>query len=133
MDLDYHFSRRKTPKGMSYPLKRSQLDAALIEAQLSRLTCVYYSLRQSGYVVLRGDFLGEGVRGHWAGAGYHSITVYAVPSKDRRAVESAIESDLLPKLIHWLRDLENGGNARRASSRLFVAAWCEGVATIDAD
>ena len=59
MVTDYHFDKTKIPKGMSFPLKRSRLDAALIESDVSGIHCVYFWLRQSGCMVLRGDFCGE--------------------------------------------------------------------------
>jgi hypothetical protein len=130
MVIEYHFDKVKIPKGMSFPLKRGRLDAALIESGVSKVNCVYYWLRQSGNIVLRGDFCGECKR--WASSGQSSITVYAVPSADRRAVEGSIETDLLPKLVGWLRAIEQAGNTRRTVDLHFAASWCDGVTSVDA-
>jgi len=49
----YAFDKHKLPRGLSFPLNRSLLDAALIQAAITRVYCVYYWLRQSGDIVLR--------------------------------------------------------------------------------
>ena len=130
MATDCSFDRAKIPKGMSFPLKRSRLDAALIESGISGVHSVYYWLKQSGNIVLRGEFCGEQRRG-WTAAGQSSITVYAVPSEQRRQVESAIETDLLPKLIRWLQEIEQARNVRRAADRHFAASWSAGHTSIE--
>ncbi len=129
MALVYAFDKAKLPRGLSFPLKRSVLDAALLDAEISGIHCVYYWLRQRGQIVLRSDFCGEGRRG-WAAAGLASITVYAVPSPERHATESALVSDVLPQLVGWLRSLEGGGNTRRGVDQHFVASWEAGVTAI---
>ncbi|MEZ5326572.1 MAG: hypothetical protein R3F19_16110 [Verrucomicrobiales bacterium] len=130
MVTDYQFDKVKIPKGMSFPLNRSRLDAALMESELSGVHCVYYWLRQSGNIVLRGDFCGEQRRG-WAAAGQSSITVYAVPSEQRSQVESAIDKDLLPKLIRWLQEIERADNTWRAADRHFAASWKDGLVAVE--
>jgi hypothetical protein len=129
MITNYHFDKAKIPKGMSFPLKRSRLDAALLESGLSALGGVSYLLRQSGDIVLRGEYCGEQRRGS-AAAGQSSITVYAVPSEQRSQVESALEAELLPRLLSWLREIEQAGNVRRAADRHFVASWSEGQTSV---
>jgi hypothetical protein len=129
MAIDYHFDMAKIPKGMSFPLKRSRLDAALIESGISSVCIVYYRLRQSGDIVLRGNFCGEQPRDR-AMAGQFSITIYAVPSGQRSQVELAIEADLLPRLIQWLREIEQAGNVRRATDKHFTAYWSDGESSV---
>ena len=129
MVTDYHFRKAKIPKGMSFPLKRSRLDAALLESGLSALSGISYLLGQSGDIVLRGEYCGEQRRG-WAAAGQSSITVYAVSSERRIEVESALEGELLPRLLSWLREIEQAGNVRRAADRHFVATWSDGRTSV---
>jgi hypothetical protein len=124
--LTYAFDKAKVPQGLSYPLKRSVLDAALLEAGVSGIRCVYYWLRQRGHIVMRADFSGEGRRG-WAAAGLASITVYAVPSSDRQVIEAALVSQVLPRMICWLRELESPGTSRRGVDHHFVAGWEAGA------
>jgi hypothetical protein len=80
--MQYAFDKRKLPRDFSFPLKRSLLDAVLTQAQIARVHCVYYWLRQSGDIVLRADYCGE-TNQAWA-AGQASITLYAVPSVERQ-------------------------------------------------
>jgi hypothetical protein len=127
----YHFDKAKLPRGMSFPLKRSALDAALAAAGVSKILCVYYWRRQGGHNVLRADYCGEGHR-EMAAAGLASITVYAVPSEERQATERALLSEVLPAVMRWLGDLERAGNTRRGVDQYFVAAWQDGVVRIDA-
>ena len=50
--MTYAFDKQKLPRGLSYPLNRTILDAALAEARITRVHCVYYWLRHSGDIVL---------------------------------------------------------------------------------
>jgi len=131
MALEYAFDKAKLPRGLSFPLKRGVLDAALMEAGLSKVQSVYYWQRQRGHIVLRADYLGEGHRG-WAGAGRSAITVYAVPSSERQAVEQWLVSEVLPRMISWLGELERSGNVRRGVNQHLVASWQAGAASIEA-
>ncbi len=131
MALAYGFDKAKLPRGLSFPLKRSVLDAALLKAGLSGIHCVYYWLRQSGHVVIRVEYCGEGRRA-WAAAGQASITVYAVPSADRQATEACLVSEVLPQMVCWLEALESAGNVRRGVDQHFVATFEAGTALIEA-
>jgi hypothetical protein len=130
MVTDYSFKKAKIPKGMSFPLKRSRLDAALLESGVEGIHFVYYRMWQSGNFVLHGDFCGEQRRA-WAAAGLSTITIYAVPSSERHAVETALETELLPKLMRWLLLLQKAGNTGRAADRHFIASWCNGVTSVE--
>jgi hypothetical protein len=130
MALAYAFDGARVPRGLSFPLKRSVLDAALLEAGISKIHCVYYWLRQRGHIVMRADYCGEGRRG-WAAAGLASITVYAVPSSDRPVIEAALVSQVLPRMICWLKDLESSGNTRRGVDHHFVAGWEAGAVDVE--
>jgi hypothetical protein len=130
MTLAYAFDRSKTPQGLSFPLKRSVLDTALSATGVSGVHCVYYWLRQRGQIVMRADFCGEGRRG-WAAAGRASITIYAVPSPERQATEATLVSEVLPRMVSWLKALEQSGNTRRGVDQHFVASWEAGVASVE--
>ncbi len=123
MTLAYSFDKAKLPRGLSFPLRRSALDTVLLEAGVTGIHCVYHWVRQGGEVLLRADFCGEGRRG-WAAAGLTSITVYAVPSGERKQAESCLVSEVLPRMAFWLKDLEQAGNTRRGVDQSFVAT-CE--------
>jgi hypothetical protein len=131
MALSYAFDKARIPRGLSFPLKRSVLDAALLEAGVSKLHCVYYWLRQSGPIVMRADCCGAGRRG-WAAAGFASITVYAVASSERQVIEGWLVSHVLPRMTRWLKELEVSGNTRRGVDQHFVAGWSAGAVQVEA-
>src|SRR5436305_15301565 len=104
MAPEYTFSKETLPRGLSFPLKRSLLDAALTDAGVLKVHEVYYSRRRRD-LVLWAHHCSEGLR-NWAGAGLSSIMIYAVPSQDRHTIETALLSEVLPRLMRWLRELE---------------------------
>ncbi len=119
----YHFSKGRLPRGMSYSLKRSLLDAALDHAGIDSLANVYYSLAQRGAgPTISAEYTTETARG-WAGAGFVSLFVHAVPSPSLKEVRRAVESLVLPRLVAWLRDLQVAGNASRGMAHGFRATW----------
>jgi hypothetical protein len=110
--VNYPFDKTKLPKGLSYPLKRSALDAALENAGVSQIHVVYFWTRESGNVVMRAEFCGESKKG-WFAAGQSSITLYAVPSIERKETETLLIKEGLPKLCEWLKHAEDAGNTWR--------------------
>lgn len=106
-------SRDKIPKGWSYPLKRSALDAAIVAANLTSVASVYFVFRSHGSIFLSVMYTGEQHR-QQRGAGTCSVWIYSVPSQTRKAYESAILSALLPAMTRWIEKLEQAGNVRRA-------------------
>ena len=123
--VTYGFDRAKIPKTLSFPLKRSGLDAALDAAGVVSLAAVYYWMRQRGDVVLRADYLGEARRG-WAQAGQSTVTVYAVPAAERRETESALLREALPRLVAWLRAADAAGNAWRGADHHLAVSYRAG-------
>jgi len=135
MDLDYHFSKDNLPKGLSYPLKRSVLDAALADGQIAGLLGVSYrrsSLKPDSdtttrrNIVLRADYCGES-RCTWAVRGGMHLYVYAIVSRDRKNIEVPLVGIVLPKLVAWLRELETAppGSTRRGVDQYFEALWTQ--------
>jgi hypothetical protein len=116
--MEYAFDKHKLPRGFSFPLNRSVLDAALTQARIAHVYCVYYWLRQSGDIVLRADYCGETNRA-WA-AGQASITLYAVPSLERRETEAVLIHQALPQLCTWLQTAEQAKNVWRGNNHAIV-------------
>ena len=88
--LQYSFSKSKIPRSFSYPLKRSLLDAGLVRSSISRIFHVFYNMRHGGNIVMRADFMGEGHGFPPFSAGKSSLTVYAVPSQEKHAIETLL-------------------------------------------
>lgn len=126
------FSKAKLPRGMSFPLKRSVLDAALLEGGVTKLAMVYYNLGQRTSAVtpiVFAEYTSEAERG-WAAAGTSSIIVYAVPSAERHVMEMAISATVLPALIRWLLQIEKAGSGPRAMRHQFSATWEDGAFSV---
>ena len=113
--MDYSFTKAKLPRGTSYPLKRSRLDAALEQAGLKNVLRVTYLRQQRRNEVMRADYHGEHLRG-----GYTSLTVYSVPGDERAATEFALLKEGIPAIIQWLLKAETERNTWRAVNHELV-------------
>ena len=132
--MEYGFRKAKLPLGMSFPLKRSVLDAALVDGGVSTVSNVYYSLAQrtsAPVPIVRAEYFGESRR-DWAAAGTTSITLHAIPSGQRHVIEAALRTAVLPALIRWLVDVERAGSGPRAMNRNFTATWTDDAFSIQA-
>jgi hypothetical protein len=118
--MGYQFSQYKLPRGLSYPLKRSILDAALTEAGIQHIDSVGYFRTPDGNVVLSARYLGE-TKDRMA-AGRAVLRVNAVPSASRSRVAELLKTRGLPALVRWLAELEAGGNAQRSMDHEFTVA-----------
>lgn len=107
--FQYGFDKHRLPKGFSYPLGRTALDAALRGHNIRHVHAVYYWLTRDAHRVMRADYCGESRTG-WAAAGRSAITVYAVRSPDRRLINQILLADVLPSLCAWLARAEHAGN-----------------------
>jgi len=116
--MDYSFSKDKLPKGTSYPLKRSRLDAALEQAGVKCLAYVTYLRKQRRNEVMRADYYGEHLR--VGAAGQTSLTIYSVPGEERVATESALLKEGIPAIIQWLLKAETERNTWRAVNHELV-------------
>ncbi|HYW73670.1 MAG TPA: hypothetical protein VE961_21790 [Pyrinomonadaceae bacterium] len=124
--MNYSFDKSRLPQGMSYPLKRSVLDETLERAGVSRIYVVYYWLRQGGDVVMRADYCGDATKGRFA-AGQSSLTLYAVPSTERKQTETLLLAKGLPPLCAWLKRAEEAGNAWRGKDHHLAIRCTDGL------
>lgn len=109
---EYSFSKAKLPKSLSYPLKRSLLDAALRSASVyEEVWLVQYYRKPYRGMVLRALFSPE-LRGNFA-AGRVSIGVWAVAAQERQATERVLVEQGLGRLCEWLAKTRAEGNAWR--------------------
>jgi hypothetical protein len=108
----YSFSKDKLPRFLSYPLKRSLLDAALRKWSVyDSIASVFYRGRQYENVVLSAHYTPEGL-GNWGGKAW--LTCYAVHPKERKQNEELLLSTGLPKLCEWLAKVGSEGDGWRA-------------------
>ncbi|HEV7676189.1 MAG TPA: hypothetical protein VGQ12_16785 [Candidatus Angelobacter sp.] len=129
----YSFSKSKIPRNLSYPLKRSLLDAALGNSSIDQVAFVFYGMRHSGNIVMRADFLGEGHGRSMFSVGKNSITLYAVPSIEKHRIETALIMEGLPRVCAWLQRVQQAGNAWRAKNHSIVLEFAAGTLKISDD
>jgi len=125
--LQYSFSKLKIPRGWSYPLKRSLLDAWLVNPSINRIFHVFFNMRHTGNIVMRADFMGEGHGFPPSSAGKSSLTVYAVPSQEKHDNETLLAREGLPRVCAWLQCVEQAGNAWRAKNHSIVLEFVAGA------
>jgi hypothetical protein len=131
--LQYSFSKSKIPRGLSYLLKRSLLDAGLVSSSISQVYHVFYNMRHGGNIVMRADFLGEGHGRSLFSVGKNSITLYAVPSIEKYRIETALIMEGLPRVCAWLQRVQLAGNAWRAKNHSIVLEFAAGTLKISDD
>jgi hypothetical protein len=119
--MPYEFARSKLPSGRSYPLKRSALDAALLAAGVvDEVHRVYYNVSTMPVAeVIRANYTGE-LRSGFFAAGKSSVTLLAVESTRRPAVEAELTRAGLPVLVTWLARLRRAGNVIRGIDQQLV-------------
>ena len=114
----YSFSKDKVGKELSYPLKRSLLDSALHSGSVySTVYSVRYLGHPNSNVVLDASFTPEW-EGHPTVRGRCLITVWAVPTRQRRAAEQLLVAEGLPILCRWLAKTRTQGNAWRGTEHM---------------
>jgi hypothetical protein len=124
----YSFAKDKLPRALSFPLKRSLLDAALHSSSVYQTVWyVLYSRTKFERVVLQAHFTPEssGSLLSWA-SGKVQITVHAVPATERKLTEDMLLNEGLPMLCRWLAKAESEGNAWRSLVHLFTIEQTDG-------
>ena len=125
----YSFSKDRLPKKLSYPLKRSFLDAALSSTSVySAVYAVRYLGHQNGKTVLNALFLPEW-GGHPTVSGKSLISVWAVPRQERHFTEQILVAQGLPILCKWLSRAEREGNVWRGMNHELTLGVDAGLLT----
>jgi hypothetical protein len=114
LEKPYWFSKDKCPRGLSYPLKRSNLDAALVSADVYAAVYSVRFLATRSRVFLGAQFSPLGIRVHQDVIGRSLLTLHALPSEHRHQIEDMILTQTLPVLCQWLRKTQTQGDSWRA-------------------
>ena len=132
MDLGYRFSRSKVPRGFSYPMKRSVLDAAIAARGVHSVASVVFYFQRGPESILTVTYTGEQNDGILK-PGTFSIWIYAVPSIERSTVQESIMRFVIPTALDWIVEIDHAGNVRRTGNHHFAARLIEGEALIQRD
>ena len=122
--MEYEFHKRKLPKGLSYPLKRSVLDKILDSAETERIKRVTFSSDRRGEIILWANFIGEGHK--TPTIGNVGLYIYAIPSIERKQTQDLLIQKGLPTFVEWLKKLETSGEGWRSKTRLFEMMYKNG-------
>ena len=76
---------------------------------------------------MRADFMGEGHGFPPSSAGKSHLTVYAVPSQEKHAIEALLVKEGLPRVCAWLQRVEQEGNGWRAKNHSIVLEFLAGT------
>jgi hypothetical protein len=141
---DYRFDRDPLPRGQSFPLKRSLLDAALARAGVTCVASVYFRRgSRSLDVDLDPDpWLSPGIVASYQGIypyrrGRHDVfslakpgtvelRVPSVPSPERRRAGELLAGWALPRVVDWLGRVESRPPTWRERTHWFAALLCRG-------
>lgn len=94
---------------------------------ISQVSHVFYNMRRGGNIVMRADFMGEGHGFPPFSAGKSSLTVYAVPSQEKHAIETLLVKEGLPRVCAWLQHVQQGGKGWRAKNHSFALEFAAGT------
>jgi len=120
-------SRDPLPRGECYPVGRQALDAALASAGVS-------DERLGPIGFLRGGQKWHGGQGRVVQAYFQAATrdwpaervdllIYAVPTRLKRAIATALSDGMLTRVAKWIADIAAAGNAWRASDHRLDVRW----------
>jgi len=116
----YHFEKDKLPKTLSYPLKRSHLDAALLASSVYGMVfAVSYVGRQNSNLLLDAFFTPE-QRHAAVSAGKVLMRVWAVSSAERHRTEQLFLRYGLPTFCRWLQKAQTEGNVWRGTKHRLI-------------
>lgn len=130
--MEYPHSKPKPPRGWSYPLNRTAIDAALEAVEASTVGRISFMPVQRSDVVLRALNTGEASR-WWFAAGEVWLYIHAVPSPERKDTERALLEHGLPLLRGWLEDLERAAPTWRATNHSFELTCADGALRASSD
>ena len=132
MDLGYRLSRHKMPRGFSYPVKRSELDAAIAALGIKSVESLVLFFQRVPESNLSVTYTGEQSYGIGK-PGTFSSWSYAVPSTERSAIQESIMRFMLPTALDWIAEIERAGNVRRLSNHHLSARLIDGKPVIQKD
>jgi hypothetical protein len=103
----YDYGRGGLPKGFSYPLRRTELDAALDAAGITRVSEVQLRRPLAGWIFWA-EYVGEGT---WYAPrrGKVRLTLFGVPSTRRAQIAAWFRAEGLPTLTAWCAHLDQKG------------------------
>ena len=119
LDTPWSYSKNPLPRGYSYPVKRTDIDAAVLRASPTRLGAVYLMQWKIKSVLARADHLGDARSRRWAMEGLVTVRLFAVPSVERYRVENLLLNGGLDRLFTWVADAGDAGNSWRGGDHHF--------------
>jgi hypothetical protein len=128
----------------SYPMKRSEFEAALDAIPLAHLrqvvladepettpTDYFHAVGMPAPKGLSDDGFRPLASATWFGVDIRpsqvgDITIYAVPARDRRALSKLMMAEGMPRVLRWLHAIEKGPETGRTETRRFTVFLAKG-------
>jgi hypothetical protein len=123
--MRYYFSKDKLSKGWSWPLKRSELEAALDLVPEVTVRWVIYSHEYSKkdgnkLLVISCSYNGFSMP---LSSDEFQISVSSVPSESRNGIHEQMEQRVLPEIVAWMRLIDGLPETRREENRAVHYYW----------
>jgi len=128
----YHFQKDTLPKMLSYPVKRSLLDAALRSADVYGMLYAVSYVGRHNNSLLMDAFFTEEQHTQPLSAGRVLLRVWAVPNAKRHQTEAMLVASGLPILCQWLQKAQAEANVWRGKAhRLLLEVADENIRVVE--
>lgn len=120
MVLEYEYDKMKLPRkgNLVYPFKKSEIDAALKEANVAELEGFYLSTGSRDRQEIMRAFLGGESRAGYRAKSKPILSIDAVSRNDLAEIrEKFIERELLSKIARWIASLKDASSVVRDVNR----------------
>jgi len=118
-DATWDYSKYSLPRGYSYPVKRSDIEAAVRRAAPTGLKSVDMFRWRPEWPVARAEYSGDARRERWSRDGLVIVRIRAVPSEQRHHVEHLLLTGGLDGLFSWVAGAGTAGNSWRGADHYF--------------
>lgn len=133
----YNFTKEALTKGLSYPIKRKDLDQTLQDSGTDEIYSVSYDRRpliparhanerteaRRASDLKEGEILFRASYRVWNSKSNLSLSLYGVPSTETIRLKPHIHKTALPTLRNWLASAKSASHEWRAGSHTLTVGW----------
>ncbi|QGY39765.1 hypothetical protein GM415_06400 [Pseudodesulfovibrio cashew] len=128
MSVKYEYGGRdKAVKGFTYPIKRAELDHALLQVGVVELGVVSFvccPVAEKSYSVINGYFSGDARNPGKLERALPTVWFDAVKSSDCPKIKELLRrQNVLNRFANWLKKIESGENVLRGQFHNFSAVF----------
>ena len=135
----YPISQNTLPKDQLYPIKPSEIATLFEENQMARVRSVGLlpKIRREDFI--KAEYQGENSKNiplsneRHPYAGTITISIYGVSKEEKARAEAVVRNDVLPKLLEWIKDLDQRNENWRLSDHNIIFRYKDGEVKISFD